>query len=305
MGGEQGVGHLPGQRLDAELYGEDMEGEDGDPEVEVHTGGQEALADRVEEEGEGGQADASGKHAEEEKKPDPNIDKESCHEEVGKETEKVDGHGKVVACVVLITIIWLNNILGGAIQSDVLRGEHLQEELLGEGESREVLETGYAEDEHERLIDFWTAERDPKQFLGRIKPPAPATSFTLFHRLQGILPFKEDGAFWSYCYTNEAKKGEDTSDDGDQPEVTVAQNSRHTENDEDENRSKAPTGSLGPRVRAYRHNERMDLTSICLNEATRWLGAVSAMYTLPVKKELERPARILSDKKTLIHIKSK
>ena len=74
MGGEQGVGHLSGQRLNAELYGEDMEGEDDDPEVEVHTGGQEALADRVEEEGEGGQADASGKHAKEEKKPDPNID---------------------------------------------------------------------------------------------------------------------------------------------------------------------------------------------------------------------------------------
>ena len=185
--------------------------------------------------------------------------------------------------------------MGGAIQSVVLRGEHLQEELLGEGESREVLETGDAEDEHERLIDFWTAERDPKQFLGRVDPPAPATSFTLFHGLQGILPFKEDGALRSYRHTNEAKKGEDTSDDGDQPEVTVAQNSRHNKSCEDENRSKAPTGSLGSRVRVCRHNERMDLTSICLNEATRWLGAVSAMYTLPVKKELERPARILRE----------
>ena len=169
----------------------------------------------------------------------------------------------------MITIIWLNNILGGAIQSDVLRGEHLQEELLGEGESREVLETGDAEDEHERLIDFWTAERDPKQFLGRVDPPAPATSFTLFHRLQVILPFKEDGAFWSYCYTNEAKKRENTSNDGDQPEVSVAQNSRHNKNGEDENRSKAPTGSLGSRVRVCRQIKRIDLTSICFNEATR------------------------------------
>ena len=197
-------------------------------------------------------------------------------------------------------------MLGGAVQSVVLRGEHLQEELFGEGESREVLEPGYAEDEHKRLIDFWTAERDLKQFLGSSDPPAPATSFTLFHRLQGILPFKEDGAFRSYCYTNEAKKGEDTSDDGDQPEpVRVAQNSRHNRNGEDENRSKAPTGSLECRVRVCRPNERIDLTSICLNEATRWLGAVSAMYTLPVKKELERPARSLRDKKMLIHIKSK
>ena len=171
----------------------------------------------------------------------------------------------------------------------------MQEELLGEGESREVLETGDAEDEHERLIDFLTAERDPKQFLCSIEPLAPATSFTLFHGLQGILTFKEDGALRSYRHTNEAKKGEDTSDDGDQPEVTVAQNSRHNKNCEDENRSKAPTGSLGSRVRVCRHNERMDLTSICLNEATRWLGAVSAMYTLPVKKELERPARILRE----------
>ena len=185
--------------------------------------------------------------------------------------------------------------MGGAIQSVVLRGEHLQEELLGEGESREVLETGHAEDEHERLIDFWTAERDLKKFLSRINPPAPATSSTLFHRLQGILPFKEDGALRSYRHTNEAKKGEDTSDDGDQPEVRVARNSRHNGNGKDENRSKAPTGSLESRVRVCRHNERMDLTSICLNEATRWLGAVSAMYTLPVKKELERPARILRE----------
>ena len=41
-------------------------------------------------------------------------------------------------------------------------------------------------------------------------------------------------------------------------------------------------------------DEKIKVTSICLKEATRWLGAVSAMYTLPVKKELERPARILS-----------
>ena len=74
MGGEQGVGHLSSQCLNAELYGEDMEGEDGDPEVEGDTWGQEALADRVEEEGEGGQADASGKHTEEEKQPNPYID---------------------------------------------------------------------------------------------------------------------------------------------------------------------------------------------------------------------------------------
>ena len=40
-------------------------------------------------------------------------------------------------------------------------------------------------------------------------------------------------------------------------------------------------------------DEKIKVTSICLKEATRWLGAVSAMYTLPVKKELERPARIL------------
>jgi hypothetical protein len=254
VGREEGVGHLSGQRLDAELCGKDMEGEDGDPEVEVHTLRQEALADRVEEEGEGGQADASGKHTEEEKKPDPNINKESCHEEVGQETEKVDGHGKVVDCVVWITISWLNNILGGAVQSAVLRSKHLQEELLGEVESREVLETGYAEDEHKRLIDFWTAERDLKQFLGSSDPPAPATSFTLFHGLQGILSFKENGALRSYHHTNEANKGEDTSDDGDQPEIRVAQNSRHNENGKDENRSKAPTGSLGYMVRVCVHN---------------------------------------------------
>ena len=40
-------------------------------------------------------------------------------------------------------------------------------------------------------------------------------------------------------------------------------------------------------------DEKIKVTSICLKEATRWLGAVSAMYTLPVKKELERPASIL------------
>ena len=194
-------------------------------------------------------------------------------------------------------------MLGGAVQSVVLRGEHLQEELFGEGESREVLETGYAEDEQKRLIDFRTAERDLKQFLGSSDPPAPATSFSLFHGLQGILPFKENGTLRSYRHTNEANKGEDTSDDGDQPEIRVAQNSRHNKNGKDENRSKAPTGSLGYSVRVCVHNERIDLTSICLNEATRWLGAVSAMYTLPVKKELERPERILRDKKILMNLK--
>ena len=57
----------------------------------------------------------------------------------------------------------------------------------------------------------------------------------------------------------------------------VAEGNKHKENGEDENRAKAPAGSLGHRVRVCRHTERNVLTSICLKKETRWLGAVSAM----------------------------
>ena len=146
VGGEQGVGHLSGERLDAKLDGEDVEGEDGDPEVEVYFWAQETFTGWVKEEAEGGQADAGREHTEEEQQTYPDIYEKSCHEEVGQETKEVNGHGKVVACVVFINITLSSFILGGAVQGAVLRGEHLEEELFSERESGEVLETGNAED---------------------------------------------------------------------------------------------------------------------------------------------------------------
>ena len=63
MGWEQGVRHLSGERLKPELDGEDVEGEDSDPEVDVHTRWHEASqagCRRPPEGTKGGQADACG-----------------------------------------------------------------------------------------------------------------------------------------------------------------------------------------------------------------------------------------------------
>ena len=146
VGGEQGVGHLSGERLEAELDGEDMEGEDGDPEVDVYFWTQETFTGWVKEEGEGGQADAGREHTEEEQQTYPDIYEKSCHEEVCQETKEVNGHGKVIACVVFSNITLSSHTMGGAVQGALRRGEHLEEELFSECESGEVLETGNAED---------------------------------------------------------------------------------------------------------------------------------------------------------------
>ena len=128
MGGEQGVGHLSGERLQAELDGEDVEGEDGDPEVDVYFWAKETFTGWVKEEGEGGQADAGREHTEEEQQTYPDIYEKSRHEEVCQETKEVNGHGEVVTCVVFLAISWLSITI-------ILWGEHLKEELLGKGES--------------------------------------------------------------------------------------------------------------------------------------------------------------------------
>ena len=182
MGGEKGVRHLPCKCLDAKLDGEDVESKDDDPEVEVHTRGEKALTHWVEEEGKSGKAGAGGEHTEEEEQPDSHVDEEPGHQKVGQEAEQVDGHGEVVAGEVFSALAWRINFVGS---SAVFWSKYLQQELLGKCESGKMLKTRDTEDEHKRLIDFRTSERNLEQVLRSLDPPVPVTtaSSILFCRL--------------------------------------------------------------------------------------------------------------------------
>ena len=232
MGGEKGVRHLPCKRLDAKLDGEDVESKDDDPEVEVHTRGEKALTHWVEEEGKSGKAGAGGEHTEEEEQPDSHVDEEPGHQKVGQEAEQVDGHGEVVAGEVFSALAWRINFVGSA----VFWSKYLQQELLGKCESGKMLKTRDTEDEHKRLIDFWTSERNLEQVLRSLEPPVPVTSASsiLFCRLQSPLPLKEDRALRSNEHAKESKEGEGAGDDRNNPEVGKSESSGNQEDPKDE-----------------------------------------------------------------------
>ena len=233
MGGEKGVRHLPCKRLDAKLDGEDVESKDDDPEVYVQARGEKVLTHWVEEEGKSGNAGAGGEHTEEEEQPDSHVDEEPGHQKVGQEAEQVDGHGKVVAGEVFSALAWRINFGGSGA---VFWSKYLKQELLGKCESGKMLKTRDTEDEHKRLIDFWTSEMNPEQILCSLDPPIPVTSASsiLFCRLQSPLPLKEDRALRSNEHAKESKEGKGAGDDRNNPEVGESEGSQNQEDPEDE-----------------------------------------------------------------------
>ena len=209
-----------------------MESKDDDPEVEVHTMGEKALTHWVEEEGKSGKASAGGEHTEEEEQPDSHVDEEPGHQKVGQEAEQVDGHGEVVAGEVFSALAWRISFVGSA----VFWSKYLQQELLGKCESRKMLKTRDTEDEHKRLMDFRTLERNLEQVLRSLDPPVPVTSASsiLFCRLQSPLPLKEDRTLRSNEHAKESKEGEGAGDDRNNPEVGKSESSGNQEDPKDE-----------------------------------------------------------------------
>ena len=112
----------------------------------------------------------------------------------------------------------------------------MQQELLGKCESGKMLKTRDTEDEHKRLINFRTSERNLEQVLRSLDPPVPVTSTSsiLFCRLQSPLPLKEDRALRSNEHAKESKEGEGAGDDRNNPEVGESEGSGNQEDPEDE-----------------------------------------------------------------------